>query len=390
MRLCFVAPLANFLFEPAAAAVYGGSEVRAWTFAVALARRGGFEVSMLVQGSAERRPSARDGVAIERSDFAGGLAAPAFVARLRGALRGSPRADLASALARIDPQIVCAFGAVGFNAQLAEWCRRSGRILVLFLGSDIDVAGSVDDLAAGRSILDRPPRPDARAALAAADAIIAQTDWQAERVRRATGRIAAVVPSPIDLENNTGAAPSSSIDVLWIGKTDDIKRPGLALDVARLCPELRFHVIANRTNEKVWSELASNTPENVNLVSHVPYEDIGALFRGARILLNTSAFEGFPNAFLQAGKYGIPVVSAVVDPDGVLQRHRAGLVAGPDPRDLGSALRRLASDSGERMRIGEALVAYVRDHHDADACASLLARHLTEIGASEARPQAVP
>jgi glycosyltransferase involved in cell wall biosynthesis len=390
MRICFVAPLANFLFEPAASAVYGGSEVRAWTLAVALGRRGGFEATMLVQGSGGQDPLLRDGVAIHRGDFNGGFAAPALAARLRGALWGSRRLDLAATMGRIDPRIVCAFGAVAFNAQLAEWCRRSGRLSVLFLGSDIDVAGTLDDLAAGRSIIDQPPRPDARAALVAADAIVAQTDWQADRVRRATGRIAAVVPSPIDLEGNASVAPSSAIDVLWIGKTDDIKRPGLALEAARFCPELRFHVVVNRTNEKIWAELASNTPENVTLVSHVPYEEIGALFRGARMLLNTSAFEGFPNAFLQAGKYGIPVVSAVVDPDGVLQRHRAGLVAGSGPADLGAALRRLASDSGERTRMGEALAGYVRNHHGAEACAALLARHLTEIGAGQARPRAMP
>jgi glycosyltransferase involved in cell wall biosynthesis len=392
MRICFVAPLANFLFEPAAAAVYGGSEVRAWTLAVALARRGGFEPSMLVQGSADGHPFVRDGVAVHRGDFNGGFAAPALAARLRGALSGSRRADLAAAMARIDPGIVCAFGAVAFNARLSDWCRRSGRASVLFLGSDIDVAGTLEDLAVGRSITDQPPRPDARAALLAADAIVAQTDWQADRVRRATGRIAAVVPSPIHLEGDAQPrAASQSVDVLWIGKTDDIKRPGLALDVARLCPELRFHIVANPTNETIWSELARNTPENVTLISHVPYQNIGALFRSARLLLNTSAFEGFPNAFLQAGKYGIPVVSAVVDPDGILQRNGAGLVAGADPRALGAALRRLASDSGQRTRMGQALAAYVRDRHGAAACAALLARHLAEIGANQAaRPQAVP
>lgn len=390
MRVCFIAPLANFLFEPAA--VYGGSEVRAWTLAKGLARVEPFEVSAVVQGKSDQPSIVRDGVLVERCSFGSGLAAPAWPARLRGAILGSRRVDIASVVARIDPAVVCAFGAVAFNAQLADWCRRSGRAFVLFLGSDIDVAGSLDDLAAGRAIADQPPRPDALAALLAADIIIAQTEWQASRVKRETGRMAAVVASPIDAAWDIEDAPAS-FDVLWIGKTDDIKRPTLALDVARLCPELRFQMVANRTSEGLWSELVSNRPENVTLISHVPYEEVGKLFRASRILLNTSAFEGFPNAFLQAGKYCVPIVSAAVDPDGVLQRHGLGVVAGSDPRQLGTAVRRLASDPDERARMGRALQAYVKSNHSADDCVAALAHHLGQLGmrrSDAARAQVAP
>jgi len=50
----------------------------------------------------------------------------------------------------------------------------------------------------------------------------------------------------------------------------------------------------------------------------VPYLDIGVLFDRAKVLVNTSDLEGFPNTFLQAWARGVPVVT-MFDPDGVVR-----------------------------------------------------------------------
>ena len=62
------------------------------------------------------------------------------------------------------------------------------------------------------------------------------------------------------------------------------------------------------------------------MLGAVRYAESGALFDRAKLFLNTSSIEGFPNTFLQAWIRGVPVVS-FFDPDSLLRRMQLGCVA---------------------------------------------------------------
>ena len=94
--------------------------------------------------------------------------------------------------------------------------------------------------------------------------------------------------------------------------------------------------------------------------------EIERYFAEARILLNTSAFEGFPNTYLQAAKYGVPTVSMIVDPDGMLSEHHCGLVSGNDLNQCEQNVRRLMRGDTMYAELSQNSLQYVRTYHNKD------------------------
>jgi glycosyltransferase involved in cell wall biosynthesis len=78
-----------------------------------------------------------------------------------------------------------------------------------------------------------------------------------------------------------------------------------------------------------------------NLTFHGPlsYLDATDLYGRAKVLLNTSDVEGFPNSYLQAWIRGVPVVT-LIDPDRVIEREGLG-VAVRSPAELVGAIASL-------------------------------------------------
>ena len=89
---------------------------------------------------------------------------------------------------------------------------------------------------------------------------------------------------------------------------------------------------------------------NVTMLGAVRYADTGALFDRAKIFLNTSSIEGFPNTFLQAWIRGVPVVS-FFDPDGLVNRLQLGRIA-TSLDDMREAIRGLLDVNTYREIIG--------------------------------------
>jgi glycosyltransferase involved in cell wall biosynthesis len=75
----------------------------------------------------------------------------------------------------------------------------------------------------------------------------------------------------------------------------------------------------------------------------VPYHDVNEFYEQARVYVNTSEIEGFPNSYLQAWVRGTPVI-AYFDPDGLIAREGLG-VAVSTQEELIEAIRSLTTDA---------------------------------------------
>src|SRR5262249_44954868 len=145
------------------------------------------------------------------------------------------------------------------------------------------------------------------------DHVVVQHAGQQRDYRHNYGREATLIPScyvpPPHARHDRGG------HVLWVARLGESKRPLLAVEVARRLAGHRVVMVGGseggRSGEALYRavrEAASKVP-NLEFKGFVPYAEIDRYFDGARLLLNTSKFEGFPNTFLQAWSRGIPTVS---------------------------------------------------------------------------------
>ena len=179
-----------------------------------------------------------------------------------------------------------------------------------------------------------------------ADLVAAQTEFQAQMLRENHEIESAVVNMMVEPPRTGSARSRKTSTCLWVSNLRALKRPELALELARQLPQVKFTLAGGPMpgGETYYEDVraaAARLP-NVTMPGAVRYADSGALFDRAKIFLNTSSIEGFPNTFLQAWIRGVPVVS-FFDPDSLVQRLQLGHIANSID-EMREAIRGLLED----------------------------------------------
>ena len=309
----------------------GGEPVQQTLLARALARRG-CEVSMVVADHGQPDGTPWDGVrAWKAYRRDAGVPVLRFI---------HPRwTGVWSALARANADIYytsCSGMQVGL---LALFCRRYGKRFVFRAASDPDCDRSrvhaLVPIARDRWLYEY--------GLRRADAILVQSATQ-ERTLGASYGLASRVAGM--LVERPHSLPTRGIDALWVGNIRPEKRPDRVAELAAALPHFNFHMVGGPVpgTHKLYRDIERRLSALPNVVFHGPlaYHDTNALYDKARLLVNTSDFEGFPNTYLQSWARGVPVVT-LCDPDGVIAREGLGSAL-RSPEAFPAAVRELLDD----------------------------------------------
>lgn len=352
MKICLVG-LDNL---PMLAAEYqretvGGESVQQTLLARALARRG-HAVTMVVADHGQPDGASWDGIRTFKAyRFDAGVPVLRFL---------HPRATgLWAALRRADAELYylsCAGAQVGLAAM---FCARRRRRFVFRAASDADCDPSrlLVTYARDRWLYGY--------GLRRADAILVQSVAQEGTLERCYG-----LPSRVAgmLVESAPAAEKRDIDILWVSNIRALKRPDRALRLAEWLPEAAMHMVGGplRGEQALYREIERAARARPNLRFHggLTYAEASALYGRARLLVNTSDVEGFPNSYLQAWMRGVPVVT-LIDPDGVIEREGLG-IALRSPGDLAAAVDRLLHHPDEWRAASERCRAYMAREHGED------------------------
>jgi glycosyltransferase involved in cell wall biosynthesis len=267
-------------------------------------------------------------------------------------------------------QAVCCFGNNPTSAQVIADCNRLGIRTILCIAADSDLAA--DYCPGDHSLNDyNTPHWMAHYTLENADHVFVQTESQLRTLTNRFGRQGELIRNPVKITGTDSAGwplRDTRDTILWIGRSDTFhKRPLLFLELAKRCPDLPFLMIVNKTHVDVFDTLQMQRPDNLTIIERVPHNEIWDYYRRARVFVSTSAYEGFPNTFLQCAVAGVPVTSLEVDPEGILSQHGCGLLAGGQLDELELQVRTLWSDVKLAERQALTFHRYALEHHGLDS-----------------------
>ncbi|HZF14578.1 MAG TPA: glycosyltransferase family 4 protein [Steroidobacteraceae bacterium] len=333
MKICLVGldslPVLSPAFRQYTA---GGESVQQTLLARALVRRG-HEVSLVVHDYGQPDDLRCDGVRVLKAyrPEAGWPIARFLHPRWTG---------LWSALRRAAADLYYTSCAGMHVGMLAMYCKRHGSRFVFRSASDADCDPSrlLVRFARDRWLYDY--------GLRRANAILVQSMVQAASLKRSFGLASRVAAMLIEQPAPT---VNRDIDLIWVANIRNVKRPDRILALARQCPDMRIHLVGGPLpgEEALFESVQRDVQALSNVICHgrVSYSDANDLYGRARLLINTSDVEGFPNSFLQAWIRGVPVVT-LFDPDGVIGTHGLGVtVAHFD--GMHDAVRTLLADSAQ-------------------------------------------
>lgn len=355
MKICFVGlqnlPVLSSEFSHHG---NGGEEVQQTLLAKALAKRG-YEVSMVVGDYGQPDGKAWHGVTTYKAyRFDAGLPVFRFI---------HPRwTGIWAALKRANADVYYTSCAGMMLGLMAMFCSKYGRGLVFRLASNSD--------ADPNALLIRYWRDKKLYdyGLRNSDEILSQHSEQQQMLLGNYGVSSQVADMLVDPPDRELCLADRDVSVLWVSNLREVKRPDLALEFARCMPQYTTHMVGGAVPGFIdlYESIQAQAAKLSNLKFHgrVPYHDVGDFYDRAKVFINTSDMEGFPNTYLQSWRRGVPVV-AFFDPDGIIRREGLGMaVSSMD--EMQGAVEHLLTDDDEWHRTSERCRAYMERMHGDD------------------------
>lgn len=343
IRICFIAPKAYPLFNPDVKGVFGGAEVDLYSLATELAKDENFAVSFITADYGQKRIETIECVRIIKSiDFRKNP--------LIGAIR------VWQALRKTNAQIYFHEAASPGTFLIALFCKLHKRIFIYRTASQRECDGTYSRLhfLAGKAF---------RWSLRKAAQVIVQNQADKEALKRTANIDSTVIPNAHHLPVLT---ESKKDIILWVGRSSPFKRPELFIDLAEELPNERFVMICQRaTGDSNYEQLVAKAGkiDNLDFIERVPFGEVDSYFERAKLFINTSHSEGYPNTFIQACKCATPMLSLRVNPDNFLNNFGCGICADDNWEEFLSKLEVLLKPT-ERKRYGENGRKYAEQNHN--------------------------
>jgi glycosyltransferase involved in cell wall biosynthesis len=140
--------------------------------------------------------------------------------------------------------------------------------------------------------------------------------------------------------------------VLWMARMAPVKNPSLALEVARLLPEVNFLMAGGGD---LFEETKASAPANVLFLGWV---DAAEVIPVADIFLSTSLNEGVPYSLIEVQSCGVPIVAvesgAISE---LITNGVSGVLTTGDPQKIATEIQALFANPEEIVKLSQFALA---------------------------------
>jgi len=197
-------------------------------------------------------------------------------------------------------------------------------------------------------------------------AICLQNECQYKMLKKNYNKNGNIIKQHIEIKAVDLDKKSEIPIVLWVGSMAEVKQPWLFIELAKKMPSIKFQMIGGYQGDPtLYNDMKreSEKLKNFEFLGVVPFEEIDYYYNKAWILINTSMFEGFPNAFLQAWMNYMPVISINANPDELITNYKLGYNS-RNLKQLKEDLSLLLNNKELIKEIGVNGRKYVEKNHD--------------------------
>ncbi|MDH4203366.1 MAG: glycosyltransferase family 4 protein [Phycisphaerae bacterium] len=338
-----MSPKAYPIFNPSVESVFGGAEVDLYLLATELAKDDAFEVRFVVADYGQPDEEQRENVRILKS-----------VNFKQNSLTGAVK--IWRALKRAGADWIMLETASPGVPLGRVFCRQYGCRMLYRTASQRECDGTY--------IREKPllGRLFTRS-LKKCDCVVTQNQRDQDLMHNHFGVESTVIPNGHRIPNLAGVDKDS---ILWVGRSAAIKGPGRFIELAAALPEESFVMVCQKaTGDTRYDALRTAAAKLANLrfIERVPFHDIDSCFQSAKVFVNTSDSEGFPNTFIQACKAGTAILSFGVNPDYFLDTHRCGVACDFSQERMTEQLKKMLNEQ-RYNELGQHGQEYAAANHD--------------------------
>lgn len=356
MKICFVAPFVYPLFNRTSRVVHGGAEMDVYFIGLALSQQPGYTVSYVVGDFGQPKTETYGQIKLFssfRTCVTGWRKILAMVGVIPALFRAMDRAQA---------EVYLQEGASFETALVALYCRMKRRQFVYRVASSVECDGKIVKMfpLMGRVFL---------WGLRKADAIVTEDQEEVDLLAQHYHLVAQAIYDTTPIPPETDIIPIDQRQhILWVSRLVEMKRPEIFIALAQHFPQEKFVLIGvpDPNNPALTHKIESlkKNLSNLTFIPGLPFEKLDGYYKTSKLLINTSDFEGYPNTFIEAGKYAVPILSLLVNPDNLFANNRFGACANGSTEQLRVLLQEWLSDVPKRERVGRALSQHVRATSD--------------------------